>query len=178
MANYFLTFDQYLELIDTTDESQETKFNKIYTDVEQTYLKDLLTVTIFDLCLDGTYNKVYNPTLYELIQKCIAKEIETIYTKTGTSQNTALGLIQRTNDFSKPAEIGGVKMKVEAILKVQRSYENQLMSELMLLPEYVEQFKPIKNDVKFRLSATDVNYYPHCVPYNRCKDENGHYPIN
>lgn len=175
-----LTFEEYTTIVDTTDKTQREKFNKIYVDVEETYLREILTTPVFDKVKDGTYTATNKPTLFRLMKRCAAKKIESIFVKMGTSQLTVLGLVQRQNEYSNPSEIGQVKMKLDAIYEVLRSYENQLTDELANITEYVSPLYPISTQAPFVISASDSarnkyhsqDYYQECL----CKKDTGHYP--
>ena len=67
-----LTFEEFIALVDTTDKSQREKFNKIYVDVEETYIKTLLTVAVYDKIKDGTYTPTNKATFFKLLKKCTA----------------------------------------------------------------------------------------------------------
>lgn len=177
-----LSFDEFIALVDTTDKSQREKYNKIYVDIEETYIKNLLTTAVYDKVKDGTYTPTTNPAFFKLLKKCTAKKIETVFIKTGSSQLTPLGLIQRNSEYSTQSEIGQVKMKLDAVFEILRSYEEQLLDELENIEEYVSPLEPKSTQAPFRISATDSvsnqyqspNYYQECL----CKKDTGHYPAN
>jgi len=151
-----LTYTEYKELIYTTDTSQEPKYNKIYEDIWQTYGRFILSEPTFLLVNAGTYNATNKAAMWALLQKCLAKKIEITYVETGGADNTALGLVQRTNEFSQPADVAAVSRRLKSTYAILAQYENQLIVLLEVVadfPEYESKCKNISSGIPYGFTS-------------------------
>jgi len=138
-----LTFSEFNQRADTVDKTQIERFNKFYVTAEETYLADFMGAELVVKFKDGTYT---DADTLSLIKKCLTHQIELMFVNHGDSISTSIGLVQRESEYSKPAEYAKVKLKIEAVLKILRSYEKQLLPLIADLTEYDGAVKPISNN--------------------------------
>lgn len=165
-----LTFTQYLTYVYTTDKSQSTKYDRIYDDIEQTYVRNLLTTPTFDKVIAGTYTINNRASMFALLKKCIAKRIEIEYINIGGAENTALGLVTRENQFSNQADRAAVDRRLSSIKAILNEYENQLIVILQVIanfPEYVTNSNPLSTDCPYDFISVGDTVTSHSeYPFN------------
>jgi hypothetical protein len=155
-----LTFTEYLSYVFTTDKSQSNKYDMIYTDVEETYVRNLLKVPTYDKVKAGAYTVTNRASFFAVLKKCIAKKIEKTYVEIGGAENTALGLVQRTNQYSEQADRAAVERKIKSISEVLTQYENQLIDLLEVpaqFPEYVAKNQVLSSDCPYNFFSINKN---------------------
>lgn len=151
-----LTYAQYLTLVYTTDKSQQAKYDFIYTDIENTYVKNILSRPTYDKVIAGTYTIVNRASMFAELKKCIAKRIEIEYINTGAAELTALGMVHRTNQFSEAASKSEIDRKIDSISAVLANYENELKKILEVVanfPEYISDKKNITSNNPYKFTA-------------------------
>jgi len=120
-----LTYNEFQKICTFVDKTNSEKYIKYYKASIETYLSDLIGSAMVLKLSTGFY-----PELKELVQACIATNIELMFVEFGNITITGEGSNTRQSDFTNRPDYIDKKSQIKSIYKVLRSFETQLLNKI------------------------------------------------
>ena len=121
-----LTFNEFKNIADFSEGSNDDRFNKALNIAEQIYLPDLIGPGMVEKIKTGSYSE-----LLEMIKYCLSKELERYFIETANTKVDNRGLNERTSEFSRTAEMKDKQLKIDNTIKVLKRFESRLISTIV-----------------------------------------------
>ena len=145
-----LTFNEFKNIADFSEGSNDDRFNKALNIAEQIYLPDLIGAGMVAKIKAGNYAE-----LVELVKYCLAKELERYFIETANTKVDNRGLSERTGDFSRTAEMKDKQLKIDNTIQVLKRFESRLISTI-IEGEYAEYNENEKTSKTTGFTITSV----------------------
>lgn len=120
-----LTYQEFKDKADFTDNVSSDRFNKFERMAEETYLRDLIGSELVTKLKNSLY-----PELLPCVKNCLTHECELYFIKTGNIQGTGVGALQRNPSSAGQPEFVDKQGKINVIKTILRRYEEQLREEI------------------------------------------------
>ncbi len=137
-----LTYNEFKNIADFSQDSNDVRFEKIINITEKIYLADLIGVNLVEKLKEKEYSE-----LLDLVKICLAKEIERYFIETATTRLSNEGLNERQSEFSNKASIKDKEYKSNNVVNQLKRYESRLISLIKAgdYPEYNDNDKTSQN---------------------------------
>ena len=116
-----LTYQEFKNKADFTDNVSSDRFDKFERMAEETYLRDLIGSELVTKLKNSLY-----PELLPYVKNCLTHECELYFIQTGNVQGTGIGALQRNPANASQPEWVDKQGKINVIKTILRRYEEQL----------------------------------------------------
>ena len=150
MSKQLLTYQEFKNVADFTDNVTDGRFNKYEKISEETYLRELIGDDLVTAIKAGTYDE-----LIPYVKNCLAHEIELYFMMVGSIVVTGIGAVQRDSTYSKDPQWTMLENKINMVKDILRRYET-LLRETIEVGDYTDYNDETAITKKVNFTMTSV----------------------